>query len=574
MRLIKDYDDESTFKDKLLHTYEDIKRENIAKTKHKFRKVTKRYCTAGHGRHVFDVNRSKGYQRIELIYEYLNKLYRSPQQKEFHNMFIASILRIIFEEDFNKERHIAMAKYAFETRKQQVLLCCPRRLGKTWSVAFFTVVISIVLSGQEISIFSPGKRQSVALMNHIYNFVKKLEETSRVLRRNEEKMVMRSLDGGESIINAYPSAVKTLKGVSGTIVVLEEMAVIDPAVLFEVVVPLHQIDITSIIGISTITDEYNFMTRYLSKKDPHGEQLFAVKHIFLACDECKAAGKAASCNHNAYLLPNWSSPRKRRIINCIMEDHQEMLAREIGGVANSLNERAFPHGLVDQLLEKERYFLETRVSYPQVFIAIDPNGCGKKSDFAMTTILRYCGKYVILGMESFPSKTPRENHELIFEHVERLMYKECFYNSLKVFILESNYGLESAHINEALKSRGMRNYLVMSEREDIRIGFETTNSNKDIATSATREKLADNTLEILPDDELISVTRPPANIIKLLGDQMKDFAMVLKENDLSKPRKFFSGKAAGKDDLVISLILAVYWSGYFFNSGKYDNYFR
>ena len=45
------------------------------------------------------------------------------------------------------------------------------------------------------------------------------------------------------------------------------MAQIDPLVLYEVVVPLHQIDITSIIGISTITDENNFMTKYLKLKE-------------------------------------------------------------------------------------------------------------------------------------------------------------------------------------------------------------------------------------------------------------------------------------------------------------------
>lgn len=288
-------------------TMEDMK-SKYAK-KRKFRSLLDRYRVNKVSTSLIDTGAHPGDQTLERIQLYLDKLYRSPQQKDFHNSFLAACLRIIYGNDFIKERHRVMRKYHFESRKQQVLICAPRRMGKTFSTAYFAIAIALHVSGIEISIFSPGKRQSVALMGHICDWLYKLGETDRILKRNEEKLVLRTYDGKSSKINAYPSAVKTLKGVSGTIVILEEMAQIPPEVLFEVVVPLHQLDITSVIGISTITDENNFMTKYLDKRDSHGELIFAVKRLYLACLPCRQAGAASSCNHNSFLLPQWSSAR-------------------------------------------------------------------------------------------------------------------------------------------------------------------------------------------------------------------------------------------------------------------------
>lgn len=539
----------------------------------KFRSIKDRYRVAAADRQGAT---HPGDMIIDNINRDLNRVYRSATQKEFHKAYLAACLRIIYGDDYEKERHRIMVKYQFESKKQQVLICAPRRMGKTFATALFAVVFCINVPGTEMSIFSPGKRQSVALMGHIFTFMKKLGEDDRVIRRNEEKMTIRSVTGEESKMNAYPAAVRTLKGVSGTVVVLEEMAQIPPEVLFEVVVPLHQIDITCMIGISTITDENNFMTKYLKKKDKNGEPLFAVKHLYLACKTCREAGKAASCNHNSFLLPAWSSARKRKAINCIMEDQEELLNREIGGLANALHGKAFTAKLLESFARMPRYIIDTRVDYPQLFIGIDPNGCGKSSDFAMSTILRYQGKYIIVGLETFQSTNALENHGLVVRHVQGLEGNPLFRNALKVFILESNLGLESEHLAHMLEDN-VSNYLVMNEKDDkSRTGFLTTNSIKDLAVEHLREKLGDNSLRIAEEENFVCVTRDYESSVAILIDQLSEFAVVLKEDNLKvqKPRKFYSGKVAGKDDLVISLLLCCYWSGYFYSSGKYDSYHR
>ncbi|GBG28599.1 Hypothetical Protein FCC1311_048202 [Hondaea fermentalgiana] len=547
-----------------------------AEKRKKFRSIAQRYAPAQREEvHLERQVHCDGDRVLQTILHYLDKVYRSPQQKEFHMMFTAAILRQIYKDDFAAHRHRVMAEYGFDSFKQLVLLCCPRRFGKTFSVSIWSLVIALCVPGTEISIFSPGKRQSVALMNHIFSYVKKYDEQDRILRRNEEKMVLRCLDGGESTINAYPSAVKTLKGVAGSILILEEMAVIDPEVVYQVVTPLLQLDKTCLVGISTITGEFNYMTRYLEAKDKNGEALFHSRHFYLACKACMAAGKAASCSHNAYLLPNWSSARKRKIINALMADQEMILNQEIGGIASNVNQRAFPRALVQRLFEAPRWDIDALAYYPHIFIAIDPNGAGRDSDFAITSMLRYDGKFIVLGMESFTSSSAAENHGLILAHLKALCGRDYFMNALKVFILESNLGLESEHIAHMLRDQGVNNYLVMSEKDKgDRVGFLTTNSMKMLAVEQLREKLVEGTVRIVPDEDLISVKHSAQSILKMLQAQLLDFQEVLKNSEFGKPRKFYSGKTAGKDDLIISLLLCTYWSGFLYTNPRYAHYLR
>lgn len=539
----------------------------------KYMSLIDRYRPATKGDETLSDNTSDnaGDKKLGTIFMYLNKLHRSPQQKVFHKFMIASFLRIIYGEDFEKQKHRVMKKYQFETRKQQVLICAPRRMGKTFATAFITIVMCVVMSDIEVSIFSPGKRQSVALMGVIVKFMENLGVGDRKVSRNEEKLTVRSLDGGQSKINAYPSAVKTLKGVSGTICILEEMAQIDPAVLYEVIVPLHQLDITSIIGISTITTENNFMTGYLKLKNSHGEPVFASKHIHLACEQCREDDIAHKCNHNKHLLPAWSSERKRKVINSMMKGQDAMLAREIGGVASSLHQRAFPQKFIRQFNDLPPYKLSYTSTYDFVFHSIDPHGAGSSSEIAVTTVVKTNGVFVLLGLESFPCKTAKENHKLIIDHINGIRRDTRFKNSKSIFILENNMGMESDHIADALE-RSMSNYVVMTERDDgLHTGFRTTNQMKTLAVETLRERFINDGIRIVGEDTFVSVSRGYKMANEMLIDQLSEFREMIKGNEISAPKKFYSGKSVGKDDIVMSLLLNVHWSGFLYHSPKYSS---
>lgn len=255
-----------------------------------------------------------------------------------------------------------------------------------------------------------------------------------------------------------------------------------------------------------------------------------------------------------------------------MEDQEELLNREIGGIASSLHQKAFPEKILDLFKNQPREMIPEMKNYEYFFVAVDPSGAGKSSDFAITSLVRYEGLYVVIGMESFPTKIAVENHQLIVQHVNTIRQDSRFKHSTAIFILENNLALESEHINAMLQNN-MSNFLVMTERDDGRhIGFRTTNKMKTMAVENVRERILDKALRIADDSILVSVTSTPRAIVPTLLHQMEEFAEVLKESEVDKPRKFYSGKAAGKDDLIITLLLAIHWSGFFFRADKYANY--
>ena len=58
-------------------------------------------------------------------------------------------------------------------------------------------------------------------------------------------------------IASYPSHAKTLRGVGGDVLYLEEAAFLDMAVFNQIIVPLLEMDTTALIGISTPQDSQN-----------------------------------------------------------------------------------------------------------------------------------------------------------------------------------------------------------------------------------------------------------------------------------------------------------------------------
>lgn len=151
----------------LMGAKQSVERDDLRR---KYRSIASRYIPPTKESVSTAENVHPGDKVIDKVNSMLSKLYRTPEQKHFHQVFLASCMRVIYGKDFEKERHRVSNKYKFKSRKQQVLVCCPRRFGKTFSTAFFCVVIAMVLSDIEISIFSPGKRQSVALMGVIVDF--------------------------------------------------------------------------------------------------------------------------------------------------------------------------------------------------------------------------------------------------------------------------------------------------------------------------------------------------------------------------------------------------------------------
>jgi len=78
-----------------------------------------------------------------------------------------------------------------------------------------------------------------------------------------------------------------------------------PSLFFEVVLPLLEVDKTSMLAISTPSPEgnMNFYTTMMDSKDPNtGKPMFKVLKVGMACDACQAAGIASECTHSKYCI--------------------------------------------------------------------------------------------------------------------------------------------------------------------------------------------------------------------------------------------------------------------------------
>lgn len=549
----------SPFHKEIIQKINEVKTKKEKNLKRKFYMISDRYAPST----VEQTLDHPGDVKIDMINKHLSSVYRSKTQKDFHQIFLSTCLRLIYGDDYEKERHRVMEKYAFPTKKQNAILVASRRLGKTFAVSIFAAVLIVCLDDVEVSVFSASKRQSMMLMNHVYKFVQKLGWGDRVLQKNEEKMRVRTFNGKESKLNAYPAIISSLKGVSASLIILEEAAIIPKELLDEVVMPLFQLDKVSFIAISTITDSFNFLTRYLEMKDDNGDDLFYNKRMYLACQRCIDAEKAGSCQHMNHLLPDWSSGRKRKIINAIMKDSQDLLSREIGGVANSINKPAFEPKKLKKWFEEPRYIVSDNCDYPVVFISIDPSACGSKSDFAMTSIIHFNGEYIIIGMESYSGKNALDNYSIILKHCAQLDEFPMFCLSLRVFIIESNLALESEHMKHFMRENQLERYVVLNESEK-RTGFLTTNAVKSLAVERVREYFNNKVIHLADEMSFVCASHPYKEIMKIFHEQLNAFGEIIKASG-TKIRKFYSGKMQQqKDDLVMTLLLNSAWSNHYY----------
>jgi hypothetical protein len=142
----------------------------------------------------------------------------------------------------------------------EVLVCTPRRFGKTTSVAMFCAALLYCVPDMWISCFSTGQRASSSLLDLVAKFVCTREDgEGRILKKNQEQLFLKGSDPADvRRMFSYPSSVGGLKGVGGKVIILEEASRLDEAVFTEVIVPLFGVKDTVVIGISTPLEANNF----------------------------------------------------------------------------------------------------------------------------------------------------------------------------------------------------------------------------------------------------------------------------------------------------------------------------
>lgn len=152
---------------------------------------------------------------------------RSKQQIEFHTLFLGSMVQQIFGSDLNKYLNDILEALGLKELNKDVAVCCPRRFGKTTSVALFAAAMVYTQGDIDFVIYSIAMRTSRMLTARIYQMIVGLAGGNHVIiTSNQEVLTVASLCGGASTVYSYPgaSAISTPSPLFFFIVIYTRMA--------------------------------------------------------------------------------------------------------------------------------------------------------------------------------------------------------------------------------------------------------------------------------------------------------------------------------------------------------------
>lgn len=149
---------------------------------------------------------------------------RSDAQKSFHDAFTKAVLPHVYGPlDFERFREKILADNGMDKVTFEILVCTPRRFGKTTAVSMWCAALLACVPETWISVFSTGQRASSSLLDQTAKFFRMLEfkdgvrgGDENIIKKNQEELFTRG-DKPSDIrrMYSYPSTVSGLKGVGG-----------------------------------------------------------------------------------------------------------------------------------------------------------------------------------------------------------------------------------------------------------------------------------------------------------------------------------------------------------------------
>lgn len=191
-------------------------------------------------------NVSLGDQRLQSMREVLEngfKWKRSKTQKRFHESFLNACIRFIYAEDTNAPDYAAiLEKNGWSDLRQQCLCMTPRRFGKTVSVGMYVTALALMVPCEQ-AIFSTGRRASSKLLELVVTLLNQVTGAAeRIVKSNQEMVWVSHPSGRISKISSYPSCAKTLRGVGGEVVYMEEAGEFKSIYYFPHLAPMRKVE--------------------------------------------------------------------------------------------------------------------------------------------------------------------------------------------------------------------------------------------------------------------------------------------------------------------------------------------
>jgi len=487
---------------------------------------------------------------------------RSEMQKQFHESFLQAVALHLYKDDPEVDMDKIMSMNEWPNLKQQCLCLTPRRFGKTTAVAMFVASYFLSVEKAQLCIFSTGKRASDGMLDKVHEFIKLIDEQmgtnyDKTCKRKGEFLFYYGEGNDVRKVASYPSGSDKLRGVGGDLILLEEAAFMPIKMFHEVIVPLLELETTALICISTPQDSNNFYSMMFEMVDAAGEKLFNQIQISMVCEDCKLSAHPEKCTHMKHLLPKWKSGGKQDMVRQIYGDNTEDMLRESMGVTTNDSNSLFQDDWLDLFTKRAPY---TSPATPRViFVACDPNG-GGSSQMAIVSLYQDSNNFAICGMESHAVKGYGEIRNLLETHVRAI--RNIFPSSWIIFVPESNLGHEASHMSHMLKDIPKCRSLM--ERGEP--GVITTHKRKELYSNTAVERFASSGVwyasQFICVNPYGDANARGARVKRMFRKQMGIFSKIVipRGSNHSKPKIIYSGKDQGNDDLVLTFMIALYWS--------------
>lgn len=152
-----------------------------------------------------------GDQRVQELRFWLDNLgmTRHVHQIRFHEHMIRASLTKIYENEWEADSEAIMKKFSVPKMQRELLFSCPRRYGKTYSVAMFVTAYSLTVPNCQTALFSTGQRTVKKLMTLIVSFFARYPGFHEKLAvSNQEDLEMKFGDFDKRRLSCYPSSVR------------------------------------------------------------------------------------------------------------------------------------------------------------------------------------------------------------------------------------------------------------------------------------------------------------------------------------------------------------------------------
>ena len=498
------------------------------------------------------VKRARGGKRyIEATRRALRAmpLERSEMQVEFHEAFIRACLRLFVRDDPHADVAQIAREQGWEDAKQQVLCLTPRRFGKTYAVAMFAAAVLVSVPRSEQAIFSTGRRASQKMLETIHRFMQHVKPPGlKVLKFNQELIELQGPEGKRSVCS-YPSNAKTLRGVGGDVLYLEEAAFMSMDVFFEIVTPLLEMQQTALIAISTPQDATNFYSELFELKDAEGEDMFNTMRVSLICDACMESEHPERCPHRAHLIPPWKSDAKLKMVKDIYGDQTLLLQRESMGVITEDATSVFPQDHVEWIFKQD--IGPPPTLQPSIlFCVCDPTG-GGNSRMCLITFMLWRNAVYLVAMDAERANGFMEVRDVLMRHIWRV--RKMFRRVHIHFICESNMGQEASHMEAMLNEVPM----LTAESEKTRSGVTTTYARKELYILELQRHVVTRALFFTQVPGFPTCVSEQNRA--LLRKELLGFKRLTVENMTVRNKFIYTGKQRGNDDTVMALSIGVWW---------------